>query len=273
MVHTLPAVVYATASYAMTPSTHLIYGSADVTAPYHIDNNGGPSQLAWPNDLAGAIAFLRRITREPEVDPLQDTLSLIIDTTKDRPGLDGVGWFTLGHEKMAPPHEFEAMCRVLFQAIITRCERGYRGLPRAERLSKNRHTRRRGTIPSWKVDLNCDCKTRIENAISSMREWKSICKVILVSDSQIEKFANAPLSTATDKKTYQGNNGTKDANSQNERAASVAAAYGPEAVDKLKAKGKLPTLSRPRKEMSEQDEVENKNPNISSASEQTTRHS
>lgn len=130
--YTPGTVVHATAPQAAAPSTHLMYGSADVTAPYHLDNNGAPLQLAWPNDLAGAIALRRRLTRAPEHDPLQDnTIAFVkanrenylhlmvhatysMDASMDSPDSAGARLFTIGGSRMVSPHEVEAMCRLLF---------------------------------------------------------------------------------------------------------------------------------------------------------------
>lgn len=238
------------AASATTPSTHSIYGTADITTPYNFDNDGYPARLAWPNDLAGAIAFRRRVTRLPK--QADTTIAFVkaqrehyihtmvqavysTDTAKDNPNFGGVAWFTLGGEHAVPPHEVEALCRVLFQAIIDRGEGGYRGLERADRLSKK--------LPA-KVDFDCNCKTRIENAIVALREWKSICKDIIMSDSRIEDFANAPASAAKDKKTYRENNGTKKETIQKDRAFGVTAVHGAEAAEKLKAQGDLPPTAR-----------------------------
>ena len=245
------------------PSKHPIYGSAGITASYHFDINGFPSQLTWPNDLNGAIAFRQRVTRAPAQDSLQDnTIALVkahreqyihkmvraaysMDVAKDNPDSGVVDLFTLGAEKMTAPQEAEAMCRALFQAIID--------LPGADPLLEKRRVGGKGDQAPWQLDLYCHCKLRIERIILSMREWKGICKDILESDSAIEDFANAPFLTACNNKTFKGNNGnngTKDSNSQKEQAIAIAALYGSELVGELKAKaknGKLPPLSQVEK--------------------------
>lgn len=107
-----------------------------------------------------------------------------------------------------------------------------------------------------------------------MREWKSICKDMLKSDTEIVNFANAPDSTAFGKKTFKRNNGTRDSNSQNERAQSIAAAYGREIVEKLRAKdkkGKLPPLAQVQRKISKQDKASSIATNESPTPDQTTR--
>lgn len=234
------------AASATAPSTHPIYGTADITTPYNFDDDGYPAQLAWPNDLSGAIAFHWRVTRLPK--QAVTTIAFVkahrehyihmmvqavysTDAAKDNPNFDGVAWFNIGGEHSVLPDEVEALCRVLFQAIIDSCKGGYCGVKRADRLSKK--------LPA-KVDFKCNCKSRIENAVVALREWKSICKDIVISDSQIEDFANAPTSAAKDKKTYRENNGTKKETIQMGRAFGVTAVHGAEAAEKLKAQGNLP---------------------------------
>lgn len=187
------------------PST---YGSVDVTAPYDFNSHGGPTQLAWTNDLAGATAYRSRVTRLPKQLRASDaTIARVkarqenyiyqmvramfkIDTTKDNHTFEGISWFTHGHENVVSACDVEAACRVLFKAIIDRCEIGCCGLEREDRLSKR--------YPA-KVDLDGTCEARINNVVLALREWKSVCKDVLTSNSKIEQLANAPASLAKDK--------------------------------------------------------------------------
>ncbi|KAF2626759.1 hypothetical protein BU25DRAFT_459038 [Macroventuria anomochaeta] len=227
-------------------------GTVDDTAPYKFNDQGGPTRLAWANDLTGATAYRSRVTRPPKqlgtsdptiarVKARQETYiyemvqaMFKVDTVKDNPTFEGVFWFTRGHKNVVSAYDVEAACRVLFKAVLDRCEIGHRGLDREDRLYKK--------YPE-KIDLNGSCEARINNVITALCEWKSICKDVLTSDAKIGQLANAPASIAKDKQKHWKNNKTKKESTQNDRVVAVTATQGAAAAALVVA-GNLPPVAR-----------------------------
>lgn len=182
---------------------------------------------------SSALAFRQRVTQRPTLTPAADpTINFVIarqelyiremvqavfnmDNVNDNPTFRGLAMFTLHHENQVCGYEVEAACRVLFAAVIKRCQIGYCGS-----VGNNRLLNKDFAL----VDQDGSCLARITNVIKALREWKSVCKEIIVSDFKILHLANAPATVAEDKMTQKKNNRVKKERTDKERAAADSTA-------------------------------------------------
>lgn len=133
----------------------------------------------------GAIAYRRQITALPGRNPASDpTIAYVksredyyicrmvkavynTEGVNDNPGYFGIRMFTTGNTDQVSGHRVESICRILFASIMSRCEIGYSGDEKTNRLIKlgngNRHQQ---------VDVDCTCQIRINNVIRVLNEWK-----------------------------------------------------------------------------------------------------
>jgi hypothetical protein len=223
----------------------------DLSNPYTFDANGKP-QLAWVHDLNGALSHLNRVTRAPKlpndasittVSGLQEhyvgeMFQAVFNTSNvhDNPTYPGIEMFTLGHKKQVSCYDVEASCRALFAAVLDRCLNGFRGSDISNRLLGG------GKIET--VDRDGTCQVRIDNVIKSLREWKSVCKDIILFPSKITNLANAPATVWKDKMTQKLNNLTKKNTTQKDRALGVDAVLEAEDAEEWKTQDYLPPLSK-----------------------------
>lgn len=210
-------------------------GLPDVTIPYTYKSDGAPAHFAWVGDANGAFAHRHRVTEPPQLAPAQDPTIVKVrarrelyigelvqavfnmDGIKDNPTFNGLPMFTHGHKSEVSGYDVEAAARLLFDAVLARCETGYRGPVKGNRLLGGRKD-------VQVADRDGGCAARIANIITALHDWKSVCRDIVLSDSKIYHLANAPASVAFDKKTQWHNNNTKKKNTENDRAAATSAA-------------------------------------------------
>ena len=230
-------------------------GLVNVNARYSFDAQGLPTQLAWVGDLNGALDHRHCVTLGPKVPPARDaTINHVksrqeqyiremiqavfnMDGIHDNPTFGGRKMFIHGHKSQVSGYDVEAACRALFAAIISRCEFGYRGSAHANRLLNQGKNFEH-------VDRDGNCQTRIDNIIKALKEWKSICKEIVLTDSKIYNLANAPASVWQDKMEQKINNETKKKTTQKERVAAATATKGAGVTAEAIAKGPLPPVAR-----------------------------
>ncbi|KAJ4379895.1 hypothetical protein N0V86_005079 [Didymella sp. IMI 355093] len=218
---------------------------------YTFDANGKP-QLAWAHDLNGALCHLNRVTRARKlpndasittVAALQEhyvgeMVQAVFNTSNIYDNLDypGIKMFTLGSKKQVSCYDVEASCHALFATVLDRCLNGYRGPDISNRLLGG------GKIET--IDRDGTCQVRIDNVIKSLREWKSVCKDVILSSSKITNLANAPATVWKDKMIQKLNNLTKKNTTQKDRAFGVDAVLEAEDAEGWKTQGYLPPLAK-----------------------------
>lgn len=110
--------------------------------------------------------------------------------------------FTRGGPKCAATVDVEATCTLIFEALIFRCERGYRG-PEKDNLALKPSEGRED-------DQTGDCRQRLDNVIHALSTSKCICRDTLYSDEYIMRLVNAPLSCRAQKDDHKRNNELKE---------------------------------------------------------------
>ncbi|KAH6614317.1 hypothetical protein C7974DRAFT_428703 [Boeremia exigua] len=217
------------------------YPGADATAPppqpapnppppYPADAHGLPTHLAFPNDLAAALAHRHRITHPPTLAPhLDPTIPAVAaaQETHVREIVRAIYTTAQIHDnptsralrslQTTPPADAEATARILFAAVLRRCTLGHRG-PGNRLLQANARAEA--------VDRDGTCAVWLANVVGALAAWKSVCKDVLREEGKIEALANAPATVARDKRVQQGNNETKRVNTQRDRAAAGGQAEG-----------------------------------------------
>lgn len=224
---------------------------AGAETSYNFMPDGRPTQLVWENDHSGALLYRRRVTQPAKFTrPDDTTIDQVIanrehfvsemvqavynmEDIHDNLTFRAAAMFVIGSTNQVSGHDVEAACRLLFDIIIDRCENGYRGPASIDRnLQKGDRIDRDGT-----------CEARMQNVITALRDWKSVCKEILSSDAKIEHLANAPANVWKDKKEQQKNNMLKKQNTQHDGTSAILAAQGGPAASHVIA-GNLPPRSR-----------------------------
>lgn len=126
------------------------------------------------------------------------------DDCHDHPDSHERKLFTHKSRSIAHPAVIEAACRDIFDALLFRCEHGYKGAEKdndALRPSQGNE-----------VDHDGDCATRIDLVIKCLRESKCACRDILNEPLKILRLVNAP-------KAYHA---SKDVNKRNSKVKKQA---------------------------------------------------
>ncbi|KAF3003426.1 hypothetical protein E8E13_001314 [Curvularia kusanoi] len=227
----------------------LIANSNNIYPPYHdFDANGYPTALYWANNHEGALDHRYRVTLASTKTRADDeTIDIVeshreyyisemihavynMEDVQDNSTFRGRTMMDRTHPDHHSPYDVEATCRYLFIVIIDRCNEGYRGLASHNRLLAPKPDPQ---------DVEGDCQQRINNVIRALRDWKSICREVLLEDSKVNQLANAPASLWKDKRLQQGNNKQKKASLQKDREAAHA-----KKGKKRRGNGDLPPITR-----------------------------
>ncbi|KAH8728562.1 hypothetical protein GQ44DRAFT_724035 [Phaeosphaeriaceae sp. PMI808] len=211
------------------------------------DENGRPTWLLFTNDFAAVDMYRRRFKSSPTLDPTtDDTIPVVIankenhvadmiqavyDTTncQDNPNYEGIEYSTRGHPNSYQPKEVEATCWTLFQAVIERCQSGFRGHNDHNRLAPSRRGKLAKQVQN--EDVLGSCQQRIRNVILALREWKSVCVEVVTSDDKVLNLANSPATHRRDKLTQKIANRRKaETNVQRKKDAKDAKAMKDAAV-------------------------------------------
>ncbi|KAI8942309.1 hypothetical protein NX059_000388 [Plenodomus lindquistii] len=195
---------------------------------YQFDANGRPKTLVWRGDVNGAQQHRNRPKFKPHRDPNgDDTIELVasrreqnvadciqavynLSDAQDNPESEGFTLFRRGSPNFIPFRDVEAACRVLVDCVIQQCKIGWTGHQNMDMTNGSK---------SNKLDRDGSCQSRMENVISALREWKSICKDIVVSDASIRNVANAPMGLLIARRTAQRGNKRKKSDMDSGKAA------------------------------------------------------
>jgi len=201
-------------------------GAQQITFTYQFDPNGRPTILKYQSDLPGAVAYLQRVRAGPGMDPATDpTINHIqsqeepcvadlmqaffdVSSVDDRTGSNVIGYCTLGNAHAYNVEDVEATCRLVHSKLIQRCRYSFRGYEGSDRLGRRQSGIHHSQIED--EDISGNCYTRFTNVLTLLRKWKSICGLIVESNSEIEGLVNAPATMLGDKfRSQQGNRSKK----------------------------------------------------------------
>ncbi|KAH9881788.1 hypothetical protein J1614_000959 [Plenodomus biglobosus] len=182
----------------ITDTQHRLFPGYD---PCWIHANGQQMRLVWSGDADAALAYRNKSRDVPYTSPKEDPtviamssrqdlwiidcMQAVYDLSKTQESADSKEFraFNRSYYGSISALDVEAACTLLCREVMMLSLRGWTGHVSAN-INKG------GKVHV--VDRQCFCQTRMENIVLALRESKTICMGIIMSNDAILDLANAP---------------------------------------------------------------------------------